>query len=237
MNVRYCLSVIAVAGLIFTGLSACGGDEGASNAPVQDETMLTVYSSGKTVAFGYSASKGYHLATVASGDIVKYAGSTHQAGFSGSLSGSTGFSSALSGSHTFSAKSAGATSFAGGVPSTTQFSGTISTTCNFASLCSFASRLCEALAGATDGSDSGCNDFNIGQCYAAASSSEGIAALNSAVSEDPALAGLICVIIDYLDCVLGSSSGLDVSDSVATQCADSSGLTGAFGGMQDNDSN
>lgn len=209
------LSAIAVASLSI-GLAACGGD---TQEPVQESTMLTVASGGKTVAFGFSAAKGYHFVQVAPGDTVKYAGETHQQ-LSGSLAGSTSFSATVAGSSTFSGSAGTSSSFSGSMPTASAFTGSIGSSCNLLTICDYAARLCTALAGF----DEGCDDISVGECYQVYSSPEATSAFESIFADSPELESLVCMLLDYIECVLSNSSGLDASVAVLQQCAQSSGL-------------
>jgi hypothetical protein len=218
------LSAIAVTCLALAGAACKGGDE----TPVQEATVLTLTSGEKTIAFGYSANRGYHFAQVADGALVKYAGATTQF-LSGSLSGSTSFSGTIAGSSSFSGGTSFSTTFGGGVPLSTTFTagGIGGGSCNLASLCTFADQLCEGFVGLGGGdADEACASFDVGQCYAAVSNPDVLFALNDELANDPQFAALFCVIVDLISCIVEAGPAFD--EAVAEQCLDSSGLFNAI---------
>lgn len=222
------MSAIAVTCLAIAA-SACGGEE---KAPVQDATIITVQSkTGKTMAFGWSASTGYNVVQVNPGDTVKYVGKRAQA-LSARLGGTSGFSASVAGNSTFRGQVAASTGFSARTPASSQFTATVGGSCNLAALCTLADRLCEAVAGLSGEGGDACDSFSVGECYAAVSRPEALSAINQSLAEVPELGALVCLIVDFVDCVLSSSSGLMVSEDTAMQCASNLGF-GELGNSDD----
>jgi hypothetical protein len=217
---------------------ACnGGDE----PPVQDKTFVTFTgASGNLLAFGYSADRGFHLAGIDGASKLNMAvrSQSEEGGgaggggfFSGSLSGSSRFSGTVGGSSAFSGATPARVAFAGSVGGSTSFTGTTilnGQVCDVAALCDFVGLLC-----GSDGieclGDDGTVGFDVETCRAQINQ-PGVLDELAEILEAEGLTEIFCAIVNFIGCVAQSAGGSfeNVSDSVALQCAESSGLVGFF---------
>jgi len=225
------LATAVVASFVLAATSACNG---GGKEPVQDVTFLTMSGAGgRTLALGYSAGRGVHLARINASSTLNMAksqatGETPRGGtsfFSGSLSGSSSFNGSTGGSAAFSGSTPATVSFSGSTGAVTTFSGTSilnGAACDLSALCDLATLICSD-------PQADCSDFTEAECLAAVNSPEGQASIAEAFGEDPELAAIFCAFVNFISCIYSSGGSLDsINEAAAEQCAQSSGLIGLF---------
>jgi hypothetical protein len=226
MNYRHSKRAALAASVALVCAMACNSED---DKPVQDVTYMTFGpEGGASVAFGYSADKGLHFASIDGASTINMAvrsqsqrdeggGSSF---FSGSTGGSSSFSGSTGGSATFSGSTGGGASFSGGLAGVGAFTGTTiinGQACDLEGLCDFVSLICNS-------PDVQCEGFSDSECRAAVNNPSTQSQL-SGLLEEEGLTGAFCAIVNYISCVSRGVTSIDqITDALAMQCAQSSGL-------------
>lgn len=161
----------------------------------------------------------------AEGHVVAAESSSSSSGggsfFSASLASGGHFSGDVGGASSFSGSMGGSSSFDASVAPGGTFSGSSIPGCSLTGLCDFAVAFCAIFA--EDESD--CTHADAATCYAEVSTSEFRDVLDAALDGSGVTEDFFCALIDYLGCLANSGSLENLSDTVANQCANDSGLS------------